>query len=392
MREQPVQQVEDWPHEEFEPAPVDRLGELGDARVLISVEPHFLLRAGEQMGLGGQRLCRCHDRRSERVIGLVSAAGRTPEIRAHRAFRRQRGQPIFVGEAEPPVAGCELLARLRLVEGLPGDLVVRGPVEHADRADVDRPAVGIDRLRGAAHQADRADHDRFARTVHDPLIDREQIAVVDRDLHFIAHAVGALGRQGHGMAGRQQRAIGGPHGVEVGNGDVLSDPAERGDIGSRRSQRREQPHRGRILLDRLALANHHEIVDLRTLEIERALERRRFNPHARSGSEHRRAALQGSGCRGDRASGSLGHRHLLPIHRLGARRVGGREIFVRRPRPAEQDQCADHHREDHILAIGHLKILVMVPGRGLGRPTGGNGRCVSAPASSRAARHSVAKP
>ena len=46
--EQEHQQVEDRPHEPFEPAPVDRLGKLGDAGILVAVEPGLFLGAGEQ--------------------------------------------------------------------------------------------------------------------------------------------------------------------------------------------------------------------------------------------------------------------------------------------------------------------------------------------------------
>ena len=57
----------------------------------------------------------------------------------------------------------------------------------------------------------------------------------------------------------------------------MSDPAEGGDIGARRAERREEPDRRGILGDGLLLPEEDEIVDLRALEVDRALERRGFD-------------------------------------------------------------------------------------------------------------------
>ena len=86
----------------------------------------------------------------ERIIGLVAAARRAGGTRrpCRSPVGRKRGQPIFVGEAEP--TAMTLLNALLpvLVEGLAIDVVIGLAVEHADRPDMHRPAVRVGRFGG----------------------------------------------------------------------------------------------------------------------------------------------------------------------------------------------------------------------------------------------------
>src|SRR6476469_84729 len=152
------------------------------------------------------------------------------------------------------------------------------------------PGVGVVRLERPADEPDRPDGERLRAFVDYALLDGEQIAVVNRDLDRIARAIGRLGSQSHGMARREYSAVGRPNGVE--RWGALAAPAERGDISAWSAERRQQPNRRRILGDRLPLANQDEIVDLRALEVDRALQRGSRDLHSRRGAKHRRAGLK----------------------------------------------------------------------------------------------------
>jgi len=136
--EQEQEQAEDRSHEPFEPAPVDRFGELRDAGFLVAVEPGLFLRPSEQAGLCGQRLARRDGRGPKRIIALITAARTAAKFSRHPSLRRKRGQPIFVGESKPAGIGCEAFGS-SLVEILPIDAVIGFAAEHADRPGVVLP-------------------------------------------------------------------------------------------------------------------------------------------------------------------------------------------------------------------------------------------------------------
>src|SRR5207237_1806184 len=145
----------------------------------------------------------------QRVIGLVAAAWAAAELAGHSRLRGDRSQPIFVGEAEPPGGSLEAFGGA-LVEVLPIDAVIGLAVEHPDRAGVVLPGRPIARLACPADKPDWPHRQRLAGGVRDALLDREEIAVIDRDPDLVAGSVGGLRGQRHGLAGAQRRSVGGP--------------------------------------------------------------------------------------------------------------------------------------------------------------------------------------
>ena len=181
------------------------------------------------------------------------------------------------------------------------------------------------------------------------------------------------------MAGRERCAVGRPHRVEVGCLRPLRSPAERGDVGIGRADRREQADRWRILCDGLALTDEDEVVDLGALEVDRALERRRDNAHARRRGENLGAGLERlRWCRGRRRLRLglrlrlrlLGQRLRLAVDDLRRRRLGLREEAFGRPAPAEQDEGAQRQREDQVLAVVHVCLVPHGTGSGPWPPQG----------------------
>ena len=115
-----VEDPEDRAFEPVEPAPVDRLVELGDPEILlIGVEIFDVLRAGEEELGGDERLVGAKNRRFARDFGLVALVRARTEGGVDGIARRrdQRGEPIFVAKANPAAGGLEALAlRARFAE------------------------------------------------------------------------------------------------------------------------------------------------------------------------------------------------------------------------------------------------------------------------------------
>ena len=224
------------------------------------------------------------------------------------------------------------------------------------------------------------------------LLDREQIAVVDRDLDLVARAVGHLRAQRHRMAGRQQlgcprsttcRASGAarPAPVQPNDGD-MAPGAPSGD--SSRTG-------GEFLAIVCRSSDQQQIVDLRALEVDRAGERWRSIAHARRSRRARRrrlcSALGAVGAAAAPAAGAPAPAcRSRPWCSAGWRSgnicsppTSSRAARARSAPPRGSYSCCrslgfDPHQE---------------PGRGLGRPRGGSAGCASAPASRPARRHSV---
>ena len=119
------------------------------------------------------------------------------------------------------------------------------------------------------------------RTVGNALLDGEHVAVVDRDLDLVAGAVWRLRAERDGMPRRQLLAVGGPDRVQRRPLSALRGPAELGEVGARRAERRQEPNRRRILVDRLLVIEQLEVVDLRALEVDRAGELGRLDADSR---------------------------------------------------------------------------------------------------------------
>ena len=191
-----------------------------------------------------------------------------------RRGRGERGQPIFVGEAEPAAELSRLTRPARPRRRLPSRSYNRpSHWRQADRADVAGPARGVGSTCRRGWQRHRGDRDRRGAEVGDPLRDGEQIAVVDRDDQLEPQARGVGPATGDGLAGRERRRAGGPDGVGVGGGDAVAGPAEAGEIGGRGACRRQQRTGGDFRRDRLALAQQDQVVDPRALEVDRAADR-----------------------------------------------------------------------------------------------------------------------
>src|SRR3546814_16008493 len=62
----------------------------------------------------------------------------------------QGGEPIFVGEADPAAGRLEALRGRALFQIRVVHVIIGRAVEHAHRADMDRPGVRVRRGRGAA--------------------------------------------------------------------------------------------------------------------------------------------------------------------------------------------------------------------------------------------------
>ena len=262
--EQPVEIGEDRLFEDFEPAPVDRLVELGDAFViLVMLKGLYLLGTGEEArrlsdrAAGGKQLGR------EGVIGLIGGVGTGAELAVELCLLigDQRGQPIFVGETKPPAGGRELLGRL--VEVLELDAIIGAAVVDGHRTGVDLPRAGVLRYADAVDIAvGRDGYGRGAAVLH-RLADGEHILVVDRQLDRKALATSVGRGQRHRLARREDRRGGSPDGVGGGRLQPVVTPAEAGEIRLRRAARRKQADRRRVRCDRFLVLDQHQVVDAR---------------------------------------------------------------------------------------------------------------------------------
>ena len=132
--------------------------------------------------------------------------------------------------------------------------------------------VGVERHRSGA-------------LVHDLVLEREEIFVVDRDGAAKLEAFAVVVNQRHGaFDGERARAflppqrIGGRH---LCRRSGRHDPAEFGIERLRAARRRQQHDRGRLGVDGLAVLDKREVVDPGTLERDRAGDARRLDLHPR---------------------------------------------------------------------------------------------------------------
>jgi hypothetical protein len=197
----------------------------------------------------------------------------------------------------------------------------------------------------------------------------EHVELVDReaDAEFLALAV--VPAQRDRLAGCERPTFGAPRGAGVGQLDGISglaraNPAELRELLRGRARRREQPHRARILLDRLAVGLEHDVVDPRADEVDRAGDLGRVDRDATRRGE-----------RGRQVARLLGHfaRVGQPpfasvLDRCGLRRalcLDGRPLVWRRCRveladrevETEQQRKAQHDGEDEVTLVVQDAIL-----------------------------------
>ena len=352
--EQPVEIIEDRLLDDPEPAPVDRVIELGDTAGLVGVaiEQADFLRASEEARDLRDRLARCDLLGLERVVGLVRLVGAGAELAVERLtlVGDERGQPVFVGEAEPAAGRRELLRGL--VDVLVVRTVMRAAIVDRHRPDMDRHRRRILRDADAVDEAVGSDGDGSGAGVEDGLANREHVILVDRDLDAEALA-GGVGRVERDRRGRRQRgrARGRPDGVGSGRGQALRAPAEACEIRVGRAGGRQQADRRRVLRDGLVIALEHEIVDPRALQVDGAGHAGRLDADARGAGDHRVAIADRGGAVRGRIGGGVGDRLGLAALDLRDRRIRGREELALDQRPSEQDQRRDHREQHEILLV-----------------------------------------
>ena len=163
----------------------------------------------------------------------------------------------------------------------------------------------------------------------------------------------------------------------VGRLDALAGPAEAGEIAGRRAGGRQQPHRRRILGDALALAQQHQIVDPRALEVDRAL-RGAASRSAPAASRRAPSPRLRIAC-GRSAAGSAcgcGIGLALPFSTCTVCGPAvGRNRSDTRLQPSSTSALSTTARIMFWLSFNYGSPRIMEPGRGPGRPTGGSGRC-----------------
>ncbi len=250
---------------------------------------------------------------------------------------------------------------------------------------MDRPAVDFVRVGRLAEPVDQrkaARIDRGGAGVGDCLLRGDQ--VIGIDAIFDAERLPGRVRPAQRYRRRrgQLRTARGPHGVRVRHLDALRRPAEAREIGGLGPARREQAHRGRILLDRLAIFAERDVVDARADEVDRPLDRGGFDRNTPAFGEHRvDRADRLRGGRGGRTRGRqrarlalrrgrrCGRRAVCARDRLGhVGRVGGRKIFLRNEVPADQYGHRQQNRRDQVTLVVHAlrslfvsKISGMMP-------------------------------
>ena len=138
-----VQQPEEGPGEEPEPAPVHRIVEMADAlAVLIAAQDVHHLGAGEQAVGDAGGAARRDVARAQTVIGLIGIdAGRClgAQIGAVEVLalgRHDRRHPVFVGDADPAAGGGEGLGRRAGILEVAVFGVLFAAIGDADKADM----------------------------------------------------------------------------------------------------------------------------------------------------------------------------------------------------------------------------------------------------------------
>ena len=169
----------------------------------------------------------------------------------------------------------------------------------------------------ARDQGERIERDRRAADIGDVVLDREEIAVVDRDGAAEGETFTVVVFQRHRVARRQRAGtLLLPHRIPVGQPRRRargSNPAKLRIIGMRRARRREQHDRGRIGIDGVAELRQRQVVDARALERDAAGNPRRLDLDAGRAGDRGVAADDGLRCA-----------------RLASRRGGGRGRTWRR--------------------------------------------------------------
>ncbi len=141
------------------------------------------------------------------IIGLVGPhraveVGREPRLQLRVGVRQQRRGPVFVGDAEPAVGDLEA-DRLGVVDLLVAVFLQALVAEIADQAFMQDVVAGD--LRGAVprDQRERIERNRRGAGIGDFVLDREQVAVVDRDGAVEGQALAIVVFQRHRRGRRQ---------------------------------------------------------------------------------------------------------------------------------------------------------------------------------------------
>ena len=230
----------------------------------------------------------------------------------------------------------------------------------------------------ARDQRERIERDRRAADIGDVVLDREEIAVVDRDGAAEGEAFTVVVFQRHRVARRQRAGtLLLPHRIAVGQPRRRargSNPAKLRIIGMRRARRREQHDRGRIGIDSVAELRQRQVVDACALERDAAGNPRRLDLDAGRAGDRGVAADDGLRC-ARLASRRGGGRGRTWRRGGGARRGGARRRLRRRLGefglglglcalplhlrhvveilPGDQHEAGQNDGEDGVAIVGH---------------------------------------
>ena len=219
----------------------------------IDADDAGFLGAGEQPRIGAAGAADRDGLRIQQIIGLIGPhsadeIGREPRLQLRVGVRQQRRGPVFVGDAEPAIGDLEA-DRLGVVDFLVAVFLQALVAEIADQAFM-QDVVARDRRSAVPRdQRERIKRDRRVADIGDVILDREEVAVVDRNGAAEGEAVAIVIFQRHRVVRRQAaRAFLLPHRVLIGNSHRRAagrDPAEFRIIGLGRARGREQHDRGR---------------------------------------------------------------------------------------------------------------------------------------------------
>ena len=276
-----------------EPAPVDHQIEFLDAELGgVVVDRRHLLGAGEDPGGGLDGGARRDRLLLAKEIGLVVDWLNRPACGEARLDRRglrrnDRRAPVFVGEAEPPAVALEGFGPAgRLLDVLIGDLLYAAVADHADEAFVQH-RIAADRRHAMAEHEGVGLHGRCrAAGVRDRIRDREHVFVVDRNDALEDQTRAIVPGQRHRLRWSERLPIGGPYRVET-RRLCACRAYEAGlrPIGVRRASRREQPDIRALRIDGLVIILENNIVELATLEVDRAADAGRVDDHPGAGRQ-----------------------------------------------------------------------------------------------------------
>ncbi|MCY1172774.1 hypothetical protein D9M73_129180 [compost metagenome] len=376
--------------------------------VLIAVERVGFLGTGEEFGGRDERLAGRDDARGEREIALEHVAGGGVEARTHRCavIGDDGGEEIFVAEAEPAAGRVEEIltrfgriapdlaeeARFLALQIVEGDVVGGAFVEHADRADMVGPGIGLGADARARDQRIGAQRNRRGAGIGDGLAHREHIFGVDREGQREALALLVVPVERDRGVGGQRCAVGGEDGIAIGNGDAVAIPAEAREIRILGAARREQADRRGVLVDRLLVFGQRQIIDPRALQVDRALQIGGLDCHARGFAADDLEIAQARRVGYRRATGWGGDNLALAVDHLGRGRIGGmRKEFRRQEIAAEQNDRGQHREQDEIPGIFfHAGVFrsIRALDRVRTRPRDGTARFAWLPTTRLSLRHS----